>query len=141
MNANCAEAFALKGAALIYSGRREEGREAMRQFLTFSPRDPTRPNRLAQIAASHYLDRNYESALEAARQTIRQYPRNAQAYRWLAASLGQLERKEEAKAALDNLLSLAPSFLERFVAKQLAMLRIDDYEHALEGLRKAGWPG
>jgi TolB-like protein/tetratricopeptide (TPR) repeat protein len=141
MNANCAEAFALKGAALIYSGRREEGREAMRQFLTISPRDPTRPNRLAQIAASHYLDCNYESALEAARQTIRQYPRNAQAYRWLAASLGQLGRAEEAKAALDALLSLAPPFLERFAGKQLAMLRADDYEHALQGLRKAGWPG
>jgi adenylate cyclase len=141
MNANCAEAFAVKGAALIYSGRREEGREALRQFLLLSPRDPTRPNRLAMIAASHYFDHNYESAVEAARQVIRQYPRSPQAYRWLAASFGQLERKEEAKAALDTLLSLAPSFLERFVAKQLAMLRIDDYEHALEGLRKAGWPG
>ena len=141
INANCAEAFAVKGGALIYSGRREEGREAIRQFLALSPRDPTRPNRLAMIAASHYFDRNYESAVGTARQVIRQYPKSPQAYRWLAASLGQLERNEEARAALDTLLSLAPSFLERFVARRLAMLRIDDYEHALEGLRKAGWPG
>jgi len=93
------------------------------------------------IAASHYFDRNYESTVGTARQVIRQYPKSPQAYRWLAASLGQLERNEEARAALDTLLSLAPSFLERFVARRLAMLRIDDYEHALEGLRKAGWPG
>jgi adenylate cyclase len=131
----------VKGGALIFSGHREEGREAMRQFLAISPRDPTRPNRLAMIAASHYFDRNYESAVETARQVVRQYPKNPQAYRWLAASLGQLGRKEEAKAALDTMLSTAPSFLERFVAKRLAMLRIDDYEHALAGLRKAGWLG
>jgi len=141
MNANCASAFALKGSVSIFSGRWEEGREAIRQFLTISPRDPTRPNRLAMIAGSRYFDRDYETAAETARQIIRQYPKNPQAYRWLAASLGQLERKDEAKAAMDTLLSIAPSFLERFVAKRLAMLRIDDYEHALEGLRKAGWPG
>ena len=141
ININCSEAFAVKGGALIFSGHREEGREAMRQFLAISPRDPTRPNRLAMIAASHYFDRNYESAVEMARQVVRQYPKNPQAYRWLAASLGQLGRKEEAKAALDTMLSTAPSFLERFVAKRLAMLRIDDYEHALAGLRKAGWLG
>jgi len=140
INVNCADAFAVKGAALIFSGRREEGREAIRQFLVISPRDPTRPSPLAQTAGSHYFDRNYEIAAEAARQVIRQYPKNPQAHRWLAASLGQLGRREEAKAALDTLQSIAPFFLEQFLARRIAILRADDYEHVLEGLRKAGCP-
>ena len=137
INANCAEALAVKGSALIFSGRREEGRQTMREFLAISPRDPTRPNRLAMVAGSHYFDRDYESAVEIARQVIRQHPKNVQAYRWLAASLGQLERKEEANVALDALQSIAPSFLERFAVKRIPSLRIDDYQHILEGLRLA----
>ena len=43
----------LKAARLTYSGRRDEARQAIRQFLTTSPRDPTRPNRLSYIPASH----------------------------------------------------------------------------------------
>ena len=33
------------GPQRIFSGRRKEGREAMRQVLVLSPRDPTRSNR------------------------------------------------------------------------------------------------
>ena len=44
INANCAEALGVKGGALTYSGRRDEARQAIRQFLAISPRDPTRPN-------------------------------------------------------------------------------------------------
>lgn len=141
ININCAEALGVKGGALTYSGRREEAREAIRQFLALSPRDPTRPNRLSYIPASHYLDRDYEGAVITARQLVRQYPSNPQAYRWLAASLGQLERKEEARIALNGLLSIAPAFLDRFLAKRLPILRLHDYEHVLEGLRKAGCAG
>jgi TolB-like protein len=141
INVNCADAFAVKGAALIFSGRREEGREAIRQFFVISPRDPTRASPLAQTAGSHYFDRNYRIAAEAARQVIRQYPKNPQAHRWLTASLGQLGRREEAAAALDTLQSIAPFFLEQFLARRIAILRADDYEHVLEGLRKAGYEG
>lgn len=140
MNTNCADALGVKAGALTYVGRREEAREAIREFLALSPRDPTRANRLSYIAAAHYLDRNYESAAEAARQLIRQYPKNPQNYRWLAVSLGQLERKEEARVAFNTMQSIAPTFLEQFLAKRIPILRPHDYEHVLEGLRKAGCP-
>ena len=141
ISTNCAEALAVKGSALIFSGHREEGRQTTREFLAISPRDPTRPNRLAMIAGSHYFDRDYESAVQIARQVIRHHPKNVQAYRWLAASFGQLERQEEAKVALDNLQSIAPSFLDWFFATRIPSLRIEDYEHVLDGLRRAGCPG
>ncbi len=141
LNPNCADGYGVKGATMVFSGRREEGREAIRQFLAASPRDPARPIRLAQIAASYYLDRNYERAEETARQVIRQYPGSVVAYRYLAAAQGQLGKKLAAEAALNSLLALAPSLLERFTAKRPPNLRPDDYEHTVQGLRKAGWQG
>src|SRR5262249_1334564 len=50
---HCASALGVKGAALISLGRRGEGRAAMDRFLQLSPRDPVRPVRLTQVAASY----------------------------------------------------------------------------------------
>jgi adenylate cyclase len=139
VNANCADALGVKGAALVFSGRREEGREAIRQYLRLSPRDPARPIRLAQIAASQYLDGNYEGAVLTARQVTRQHPKNPSAHRWLAASLGQLGMETEAKEVLQTLLTIAPSSLDMYVRQRAPFWRVSDHEHFLEGLRKAGW--
>ena len=139
VNENCADAFGVKGAALVFSGRRQEGREAIQQYLRLSPRDPARPVRLAQIAASQYLDGDYEGAVLTATQVIREYPRQPIAHRWLAASLGQLGRTAEAKAALQFLLETSPSTLDVYVRQRPPQFRSLDYAHMLEGLRKAGW--
>lgn len=139
VNENCADAFGVKGAALVFSGRRQEGREAIQQYLTLSPRDPARPIRLAQIAASQYLDGDYENAVLTARQVIRAYPRQPIAYRWLAASLGQLGRTAEAQEALQILLATSPSTFDVYVRQRPPQFRDLDYAHMLEGLRKAGW--
>ena len=139
VNENCADASGVKGAALIFSGRREEGREAILQYLRLSPRDPARPVRLSQIAASQYLDGDYEDAVLTARQVIREYPRQPIAYRWLAASLGQLGRTAEAQEALQSLLATSPSTFDVYVRQRPPQFRSVDYAHMLEGLRKAGW--
>jgi adenylate cyclase len=139
VNENCADAFGVKGAALIFSGRRQEGREAIEQYLRLSPRDPARPVRLAQIAASQYLDGDYEAAALTARQVIRDYPNQPIAHRWLAASLGQLGRTSEAQEALQFLLETSPSTFDVYVRQRPPQFLSIDYAHMLEGLRKAGW--
>jgi len=139
VNENCADAFGVKGAALVFSGRRQEGREAIAQYLRLSPRDPARPVRLAQIAASRYLDGDYEDAALTARQVIREYPSQPIAYRWLAASLGQLGRTAEAQGVLQSLLATSPSTFDVYVRQRPPQFRSVDYEHMLAGLRKAGW--
>jgi adenylate cyclase len=139
VNENCADAFGVKGAALVFSGRRQEGREAIGQYLKLSPRDPARPVRLSQIAASQYLDGDYEDAVLTARQVIREYPKQPIAYRWLAASLGQLGRTAEAQEALQFLLATSPSTFDVYVRQRPPQFRSLDHAHMLEGLRKAGW--
>jgi tetratricopeptide (TPR) repeat protein len=123
----------------VYSGHRQEGREALQQFLRLSPRDPARPIRLSQIAASLYLDGDYERAARTARQVIRQYPKHPIAYRWLAASLGQLGRTAEAEEALQTLRTISPSSFDMYVRQRPPQYCSVEYAPMLEGLRKAGW--
>jgi adenylate cyclase len=141
VKANCADAIGVKGAALIYSGHRREGREALQQFLRLSPRDPARPIRLSQIATSLYLDGEYERAAQTARHVIRQYPKHPNAYRWLAASLGQLGRTAEAEEALQTLLTTSPSSFDMYVRQRPPQYCSVEYTPMLQGLRKAGWKG
>src|SRR5262245_35600160 len=49
----------LHGMVLVFSGERKEGRESLEKYLRLSPRDPARPIRLAQVAASYYLEQDY----------------------------------------------------------------------------------
>ena len=115
VNENCAEALGVKGTTLLYSGRRKEGRDAIERHLQLSPRDPARPIRVSQVAASLYLDGNYADALTTAQRVIGQYPKHPTAYRWLAASLGQLGRSEEARATLEHLQTIAPASFDMYV--------------------------
>jgi adenylate cyclase len=59
----------------------------------------------------------------------------------LAATLGQLGHLEEAHAALQRAMSISPAVFELYVSARPLWLRPEDYEHMLEGLRKAGWQG
>jgi adenylate cyclase len=135
---NCADALGVKGAALVYSGRGREGRDVLQQFLRLRPRDPARPIRLSQIAMSLYLEGNYEGAARTARQVIRHYPNHPIAYRWLAASLGQLGRAAEAEQVLHDVLKTSPSSFDMYVRQRPKYCSIE-YAPMLEGLRKAGW--
>ena len=61
-------------------------------------------------------------------------------YRWLAAALGQSDRIEEAKEALEKAIAIAPGSFEMYVRRRVPWMRPEDHAHMLEGLRKAGMP-
>jgi adenylate cyclase len=138
VNQHCAEALGVKGTALLYSDRRQEGRDAIERHLRLSPRDPARPIRLSQVAASLYLEGNYADAMTTAQRVVWQYPRHPTAYRWLVASLGQLGRSAEAAAALEHLQTIAPASFDMYIRQRPRYCSI---EHAplVDGMRKAGW--
>ena len=116
------------------------GEQQFKNISNVVPRDPVRPTRLTQLAAAYYFERDYENAVKTALQVIRQYPNNPMAYRWLSASLGELiNRYDEAQVVLRDLQALAPSSLDMWVRQRQSSLREKEYEHMLEGLRKAGW--
>ena len=94
-----------------------------------------------QFAISYYYERDYAKSVEALRRVMARYPDAPNNYRWLAAALGQLGRTEEARAALRKALELSPQSLEFYTRRRPPWHRPEDYEHMLDGLRKAGWDG
>jgi adenylate cyclase len=94
-----------------------------------------------QVAISYYYEGDYIRSVEAARHTVARHPNVYPAYRWLAAALGQLGRTEDARAALQKALELSPEAFEFYTHRRPPWHRPEDYEHMLDGLRKAGWQG
>ena len=139
VHASCPDAWGVKGAALVYAGRREKGREAIKRYFSLNPRDIARPIRRAQIASSLYIDGGYEEAAQISRQIIQHYPRHPIAYRWLAASLGQLGRTGEAQQVLHTLQTISPSSFEMYIRQRPPQYCSIEYAPMLQGLRKAGW--
>lgn len=138
MSPNCADACGARGAALVFSGLHSDGRVAIEKFLRLSPRDPARPIRLSQLAAAHYLEGDYENAVRVARQTIRGYPEVPMAYRWMAAALGQLGRRAEALRLVEALQRRHAASIAAYVNRP-RYFRLEDHEHLMDGLYKAGW--
>ena len=55
--------------------------------------------------------------------------------------MGQLNRTNEAREALHQAMTISPESFELTVRQRQPWLRPEDYEHMLDGLRKAGWQG
>ena len=136
---NLADAHGLMGSVLNWSNQPDKGRIALERSIRLDPRSPHLVTRFNAIIVSFYLSGEYDAATETARRAIRLYPDYESNYRWLAAALGQLGRIEEAKAALEKAIAIAPESFDRYVRTRVPWHRPEHHAHMLEGLRKAGW--
>lgn len=127
------------GTTLVYFGQPTEGLRALQTSIRLDPRDPQLAWRLNWLGVGYYFARQYESAIEAAQRALRSCPTLPMPYRWIAASLGQLGRTEEAREALAKAITIGPASFELFVRRRVPWHRPDDYAHMMDGLRKAGW--
>jgi adenylate cyclase len=138
---NLASAHRAMGTTLIFSGEPRAGRGALEVSIRLDPRDPLLAWHLNRIAIAHYLEGDYEGAIDAAQRVIRSYPEFPLIYRWLAAALGQASRTDEARQALDKAIAIGAGTFDMYVRRRVPWHRPEDYEHMLDGLRKAGWQG
>jgi adenylate cyclase len=136
LSPNLAGAHYAMGANLISSGRPKEGIAAIERSIRLDPRQAAA--RLNQIALALYYSGEYQAAIEAANRAIRSYPNYPNAYRWLAAALGQLGQIEEAPRALQKAIAIAPAAFDMYVRERVPWMRPEDHAHMLDGLRKAG---
>ena len=141
MSPNLALVHGTLGEILIFSGRPKEGLAAVQTAIRLDPHDPKLANRLNNIAVALYLSSEYDAAVAAAKRAVRANPDFPLAYRWLAASLGQLGRTAEAQEALQKAIAVAPASFDMYVRRRVPWHRQEDYDHMLDGLRKAGWNG
>ena len=140
-NPNAAWAHGIKGMILVQLGRCSEGRAALLAAEQLNPRDPSAAVFPTHFAISHYYEHDYASAVAAAKEVIERYPNDPRAYRWLAAALGQLGQFAEAREALRQAEEVSRDAFLRYVRSRPPWFLPQNYEHMLDGLRKAGWQG
>ena len=136
LNPNEPDAYGALGCSFLYDGEPEKALVGLKENLRRDPFGPVSSARRNQIAVAHYLLGDYEAAVVAERRAIRLSPSYSGCYRWLAAALGQLGRIDEASEVLAETAAFGSHIHQRPL-----WLRPEDYEHWLEGLRKAGWQG
>ena len=138
LNPNFSLAQGYYGLALAYSGRWQEADEAANRALRFSPRDPLSALYYGVAAYAQFVGRNYEEAMQLARQSIRLRGDFVGAYRLLTAAAGMAGQAEVAAAALEELRRAQPNISLAWIADQMPIKHDADREHYLEGFRRAG---
>jgi adenylate cyclase len=139
LNPNTPEGYLARGHILAFGGRAAEARLALHTALRLDPLGDTALAALHHLTVISYLERDYLASEAAASRVIRVYPHFPRSYPYLVASLGQLGRANEANRALQDAMSAARDFFRHLVLGRPPYYRPDDYDHLLEGLRKAGW--
>jgi TolB-like protein len=126
--------------AHAFLGRHEEAIEHADAALRLSPRDNLTWAFLQAKAHAHYQLRRYQEAADIALSSTR-YP-GAEFWCWavLGASLAQLGRLDQAKAAIAEIrqknLKVSLEFIRMFLPWRVQA----NLEHVIEGLRVAGLP-
>ncbi len=136
----------MKGWLLACTGRHDESTACLTDSLRRNPFAPN--NCLLALGISDYLARRYQEATVALTRLTSDLPRK---FSFLAASYAQLGRNDEAHAAAaefqdlmrPELTTLQGGDSERWRDhwfKLFQFMSPEDFEHLLEGLRKAGLP-
>jgi adenylate cyclase len=138
-NPNSPLAILIEAHVLLFTGQPIQARQGLMACLRVDPRGPDSAWVMHQFAISYYFEHDYPKSAEAARRTLARHPEISSTYRWLAAALGQLDRTDEARVALHKAIGLSPRSF--YTHRRPPWHRPEDYEHMLDGLRKAGWDG
>ena len=143
LNPNFAFAHAVIGLAKIYQGQPEETESHEREALHASPRD-TDANLWVEVMALAKLHLGaYEDALNLFRRSIELNRNNATGRFYLAATLVELDRLDEAKSEVKAALALNPNFtLRRYrdATQSDNPVFLKGRERIIEDMRKAGVP-
>lgn len=138
LNPNFAMAHAFYGVTLCYAGRWQDGDAAARRALQLSPRDPLAAIYCGVAGYAQFIGRNYEDAMQMARESMRQRADFVGAHRVLTAAAGMSGDPTLAASALEGLRRTQPGISLAWITQELPMLREEDRAHYLEGFRRAG---
>jgi adenylate cyclase len=132
---NHADTWAALSDMSVLSGRVAESLEQINKAFRFNPYPPSWY--FLHLGQAQYAAREYESAVETLR---REETYRTNSRRFLAASLAQLGRLEEARREVEMFLVTHPYFkISHWVASQ-PLRDAAVAAHFVEGFRKAGLP-
>jgi TolB-like protein/Flp pilus assembly protein TadD len=134
---NFAAAHGFLGCAFAFDGRSDQAIAHIEQAIRMSPYDPQNALLNAALAAAHYQAGRYAEAVDFGRKAIQQRFGLTNGHRIYVASLAQVGRIDDARAALARLQELHPensiAWIERNVPYTPGPMA-----KFLEGFRKVG---
>ena len=141
LNPSFSQAHHGLGFALALAGRLEEAVEAQEMAIRLSPRDPLAWATTVVHSITSMLMHEHEEALVWAERTVR-LPRMNSYYPHavLGAALANLDRVDEARAAIEKAIEWKPDLTVSFVEKNMPTKQPGGLAPYLDGLRKAGLP-
>lgn len=138
LNPGYAPAHSVLGNAFYRDGQYEASVAEFETGLSLSPNNPDNYQSATLLGFCHYCLRNFDAALSWADEALRMAPTFSQSYSLRAASLAQLGRIDEAKAAVDKYQEAVPDTTASRVARSNRLRNQQDMEHFRQGLIKAG---
>jgi DNA-binding SARP family transcriptional activator len=139
LNPAFAQAHCALGDSLAYAGRLDEAIPRFQEAMRISPHDPYRWAFLTYGSIAYLFRGDHETAAKWAYEAVRVPNAHYGANAALVAALGHLDRPEECRGAVADLLRAKPDFSLGLAKERLFYLKDQDQlEHYLEGLRRAG---
>jgi len=140
LNANCAQALALRGWALATAGRLDEAVPSLLQALRLSPFDPEAFFTMSALGCAYLMARRFDEAIKWTSRALRERPSFAPALRFHAVCLVELGRLSEARDTVTHLLQLEPRLTISTLRRRAPIFDAKLMNTFLEGLREAGLP-
>jgi adenylate cyclase len=137
LSPNFAYAYLTLGRTRIFIGHFDQALDPLLRCLRLSPHDPLTFLFMSVMSLAQYHVGNYDEAVHYAERALRSR-RMYVVYRTLAASLGQLDRLDEARAVLAEMELIRPADAERHWELTNPYADPAHRDHLMEGLRKAG---
>jgi TolB-like protein/DNA-binding winged helix-turn-helix (wHTH) protein len=141
LNPSFAQGYFALAFTLIWCGREDEAIALIETATDLSPRDPHLWAFEHTRAVANISLGEFKSAAFYARRACRHPNATYWAYATLAATLGHLDQRDEAKAAVADLLDRKPGYTLAFARRDLFFCdRADFLDRYIEGLARAGLP-
>jgi len=138
VNPNSAQAWMLSAWLRVWRGEPDLALDHVARALRLSPLDPTQPQFMASISFGHFCLRRFEEASLWAGNAVREQPNLLSPLLILAASAAHMERLDEARRLVPQILHLSPSYRLSRIKERVPFRRPQDIALFSEGLRLAG---
>jgi len=136
LDPNFANGYVLLGCVLHYAGQSEKSVELIKRGVRFDPH--LEDIYLHWIALAYFQLGQYDEAVKSLRQRIERKPDTDISRVLLAACHGHLGQTTDAKAAWDEAHRLNPIYSLDHRRRILPYKNPADFDHIVDGLRKAG---
>jgi len=126
------------GYCLYSAGRTEEAIPILKKAVALSPIPPARA--LSHLCIASRKARRYEEAVVVCRQLLQREPNHVLAHLTLGATFVEMDKMEEARAEISEVLRIDPKYTVKVVPRSFPWKDQAEIDLLIDSLRKAGLP-